>query len=886
MQMVLRNKKFFLNNHNVDIACVSETHLKPEESFKISNYKIYRKDRICDFAAGGVAILIKKNIRHDPIIVPNMISFELVGVQIYTLDDNIFKVYCTYLQPSKQIMASDLNKIFDNEQNPTILAGDLNSKHPAWYSRVSNPNGRKLFDIMNRKQWVVYAPDSPTYFPSQRDRFPDVLDILLCQNINCIVNQYTEMDLDSDHIPVIVELDAHTLYCPKPLKLINGKVDWETFKHKIDNKVHIETNLDDINKIDGAIDTLTQNIKQSILESTATKSYPNNINKSRDLPFHLKQLIQHKNRIRRRWNRNHFIEDKQEYNKLTKEVRKQLDHYWHEQYQLYLEDIHPEDGSLYKETKRILKAHDTIPPLKIGINSFVTQIEDKCELFGDMLEDTFKINEENFNQDHVNSIKHFNTLNISSVELPLLYVTPQEINAEIHFLKNKKTPGHDLISNEILKQLPNKAVLCLTSIFNACLRLSYFPEIWKHAQIILFKKPNKPKDATSSYRPISLLCCVSKLLEKVIASRLKDLINQYEILPTFQFGFREGHSTIHQMMKFSEFTNRKFEEKKYVASAFLDFQQAFDKVWHDGLIFKLKKLGFPQYIVGILKSFLENRTFCVKLDNFYSSIRAVRSSVPQGSVLGPLLFLVYVSDIANNIAIFSDLFLGMFADDKMIAVANHNVYTAQAKLQLIVHQISNWCHLWCISLNENKCEMKIFHLRKVFLQPPCIKINNTNIPWKEESIRWLGIWFDQRLTWADHIKKKVAEGKQRLKMLFPILNKNSRINMKTSIIIYKTIIMPMITYGCPVWMSTSKTHMKKLQTFQNKILRIICKAPWFIRNANIHRDLNVEPIYETILQRTHDILSSNPHGIGTRMLYRRKKPHLPQDLEDIVYFDL
>lgn len=148
-------------------------------------------------------------------------------------------------------------------------------------------------------------------------------------------------------------------------------------------------------------------------------------------------------------------------------------------------------------------------------------MEDKCESFSDLLEETFSINETGFDLEHINLVKNFNLLEQHTVELPLPYITPQEINNEIHFLKNKKAPGHDLITNEILKMLPKKAILYLTALFNSCLRFGYFPKIWKHAQIILFQKPGKPKDVLSSYRPVSLLSTLSKLFEKLIASRFK-----------------------------------------------------------------------------------------------------------------------------------------------------------------------------------------------------------------------------------------------------------------------------------------------------------------------------------------------------------------------------
>lgn len=430
--------------------------------------------------------------------------------------------------------------------------------------------------------------------------------------------------------------------------------------------------------------------------------------------------------------------------------------------------------------------------------------------------------------------------------------------------------------------LPKKAVVFLTVLFNSCLRFGYFPKIWKHAQIILFKKPGKPKDSLSSYRPVSLLTTLSKLFEKIIASRLKKIIIDWNILPSFQFGFRDNHSSTQQLLRFSEFANRQFEDKKYVATAFLDFKQAFDKIWHEGLLFKLRKIGMPLYLLQIITSFLKDRTFATKIENQFSSVRSITSSVPQGSILGPILFIIYVYDIASNIDQSQDVLLAMFADDKLIAHANDDLFIAQSNLQKSVTSIEKWCQKWCLALNPVKSESKIFSLRRISYPSLPLTITNVVINWQINSVKWLGVWLDQRLNWASHLKNKINDGYQRLSMLFPVLNKRSSIGQKTALLIYKQIIIPLVTYACPVWITASKTNLNKLQVLQNKILRIITKAPWFVTNKNIHKDLDVEFIYQVLVKRTTEFINEHPHDLGYRIPYRRKKAHLPQDLLDVV----
>lgn len=260
---------YFLHHNNIDIACVSETHLVENEKFKVTNYKIFRFDRICvcDHASGGAAIVIKKSIKHEPVIIPKMLSLEIVGVKIFLANGSQMKIYSTYLQPRKKLSVRDLNCILQNDSNPIIAAGDFNSKHPAWFSRLANPNGRILFNKMTQSDWTVCAPDEPTFFPTQQGILPDVLDIVICKNVTGIISQEVLIDLDSDHVPVLIKIDANLLGLPEPLKLITGPVDWEGFQSSMDGKIQLTQNINTIELIDAEIGVLTEKIKDSLKEN-------------------------------------------------------------------------------------------------------------------------------------------------------------------------------------------------------------------------------------------------------------------------------------------------------------------------------------------------------------------------------------------------------------------------------------------------------------------------------------------------------------------------------------------------------------------------------------------------------------------------------------------
>jgi len=190
--------------------------------------------------------------------------------------------------------------------------------------------------------------------------------------------------------------------------------------------------------------------------------------------------------------------------------------------------------------------------------------------------------------------------------------------------------------------------------------LKYVPKIWKVAEVIMIPKAGKPSHKVSSYRPISLLPVISKLYEKLLLKRLKPLIESKQLIPSHQFGFRKSHSTIDQVHRITDVIERSLEGNKVCSTVFLDVAQAFDKVWHEGLKNKFKKI-LPKQYTQLLESYISDRAFRVKQEDIYSELKEINAGVPQGSVLGPVIYLLYTSDIPtienNTIATFAVILL-------------------------------------------------------------------------------------------------------------------------------------------------------------------------------------------------------------------------------------
>lgn len=372
-------------------------------------------------------------------------------------------------------------------------------------------------------------------------------------------------------------------------------------------------------------------------------------------------------------------------------------------------------------------------------------------------------------------------------------------------------------------------------------------------------KPGKTATEVTSYRPISLLPVLSKVFEKLLLQRLKPIIK--EVIPDFQFGFREGHSTIEQTHRIVNTISQSLEKKLYCSAAFLDIQQAFDKVWYEGILFKIKKL-LPHSYYLLLKSYLCDRLFQVKYQDALSEFQPISAGVPQGSILGPFLYLISTSDLPTT----ERTTIATFADDTAILSANEDPSCASQHLQEHLNKIEDWSHRWRVTVNETKSKHITFSLRKE--NCPKVKLNNTELH-EADTIKYLGLHLDRRLTWKTHIKTKRKEAQLKVLKLSWLINRQSKLSLHNKIQIYKTIIKPTWTYGIELWGSSSKSNLEILKRFEAKTLRKLCNAPWYVTNKTIYRDLDIVPLEEVIATKSiayQRRLYNHPNHLSTSLL--------------------
>jgi hypothetical protein len=865
--------KIFLDHNAIDILLVSETHFTDRSYFRIPHYNAYFTNHPDNTAHAGSGILIKQNISHYelPKFEKNFLQATVIKVQMKTYELTVAAVYCP---PRHNIKEENFNEFFRTLGNKFIAGGDYNCKNTIWGSRLTTTKGRELLKTIRNHQYSPLSTGTPTYWPSDPDKIPDLLDFYITNGISTsymdIVPSY---DLSSDHTPVIATISTEVVNKKTTPRLHNRRTNWTDYRTKIEEAINLLTSLKSPAELDTALTNFISTLQAAALHATPIQTTQT---RSINIPSEIKKLIAVKRRARKTWQQSHAPSDKTAYNRATNKLRTEIKKSRELTLQNYLRNLNRYDNSIWKPVKSAKKPKASVPPLKIQRTGhperWARSDKEKAELFAAHLSEVFTPNGSHTDQeieDYITALPP----NIQSIKL----FSPKEIQEEIGFLNIKKAPGIDKITPKMMKELPKKGLVMLTYIYNAMLRLSFWPKKLKTAEILLIPKPGKDPKELSSYRPISLLSVINKLFEKLILRRLNMDQKPDEWMPPHQFGFRNHHTTTQQIHRIIHKINQALEDKQYCTSVFIDVSQAFDKVWHEGLLFKIKKV-LPIKYFRILKSYLSDREFRTRVNEEVSRTFPIQSGVPQGSVLGPILYVLFTTDLPTT----DFTTTGTFADDTAILASHDDPKTASQRLQDHLDQLAIWLKKWRIRINETKSLHVTFTMRKG--QCPAVHINNTEIP-QSSTVRYLGLHLDSRLTWKQHIAKKRRQIDQKVKDLHWIIGSNTNTSLDSKVLIYKTIIRPIWTYGIELWGCASKSNIAIMQRRQSRILRMITNAPWYVTNQTLHEDLNVLFIKDIIQEKSlkhYDKLGHHSNTLLQPLLdqhqQRRLKKLWPADL--------
>ena len=812
----------FLNlstNQPPSIIGLSETWLndKSHHPYSIVNYDFIFKNRQ-EKTGGGVALYVRNSYDY---IIHESISlctdyFESLFIELHMPNRKNIIIGIIYRPPNSNSrnFLDYLSELLDNDifvNKDCFLLGDFNINllnndnvslefletfmSASFLPLISKPtrhvtNSSTLID--NIFSNILPHPKSYIILSDITDHFPVLTYFTFSHPPKSIENQDLSRNISNENV----------------LRLINSLqlVDWSDVLSSDD----VDLSYDTFCKI------LNDNFDTFLVPR---KSHSNDYKRCPRLPWISKALlrcINRKNNLYYRYKlegndhlKNKYISYK---NTLTKLLRSAKRTYFSKRLESCKNDMkntwkvikEAMNSTNNKSTIDKIKSNDTLidDPVSISniFNSYFSQI-------GNNLASKIPQSNKNFTE-------FLGPANDNSIFL--LPTNRMEILKIVSGLPNKKSSGHDNINYAIIKKIILPIANPLAHIFNLSLLQGRVPSSMKIAKVIpLFKRGDKYD--VNNYRPISLLSSFSKILEKIVYKRTLSFINHNNIFSDVQFGFRERHSTVHALLTFIDKAAHSIDNSSHMIGIFLDFSKAFDTINHDILLSKLSHYGVRGKALEWFRSYLSNRKQYVSLNNNVSSFCDINCGVPQGSILGPLLFLIYINDFCKCSTILSFIH---FADDTNLFYSHRNSHTLVDIVNRELVHVSHWIRSNKLSINIQKTKYIIFSNTLESL--PLDIILDDNPLEKVSTTKFLGIIVDNKLSWKPHIDAVCSTISRNV----GIINRlKTQLPLKPLLMLYSTLISPYLYNGILVWGNANQCLLERILLLQKKALRVISMSP-------------------------------------------------------------
>ena len=458
-----------------------------------------------------------------------------------------------------------------------------------------------------------------------------------------------------------------------------------------------------------------------------------------------------------------------------------------------------------------------------------------------------------------------------------------EIETLIEKLPNKTSRGHDDISNILLKKIKSSISYPLEIIFNKSLLEGSFPEMMKQADVTPLHK-SKEKYIVNNYRPISLLLTTSKVLEKIVYSRTYKFLCNSNQLYESQYGFRTAHSCENAICELVGTIAKNREERKHTIGVFIDLSKAFDTLNHHKLLLKMEKYGIRGTNLQWFKSYLANRSMRVKCTSNitghveYSTYHKLEYGTPQGSCLGPLLFLIYINDLQNSILYSTTI---LFADDTTLLQGHQNLKYLKWSVEEDLKLMIDWFRANLLTINLDKTECLLFNKNNCN-SPLNLELElGTSIIKCTDQVKFLGLWIDNKLQWTHHTNTLLMKLKQNTNLLKV---GNKFLSKASKKLVYYAHIYSHLTYGIVIWGNmTDSVTKRKIQKCMDTCFNLITHMPPTPVNYKKENMLNLKELI--LLENTKLSFKLQHHLLPIRLHNMLSSDSRMNSLEKIYHYE-
>lgn len=866
--------KIFLEQERPDILALSEiktTEIAANDLLYINGYNTHYKCRTA--MGGGVAFLIKDTLVYNELILPTEFEDEIIGITLRIANRPI--AIFNYYNPPDQDLNKELLNHIDTKFKEYLIMGDLNAKLKA-YNYNNNKNGRilenSLLDIRAQVLNTNKKNEPTSYRTTNEKTSHSTLDYMIGTNLfsefldnfkileNSIINYHNNLYY---HLPIRCKFKLEKDRIPKNNSnnkaYLYNKADWEGMAKEMDHLIsQLKSNDLDSTNIDNL--DLESDKLLNCINLAAKNNIPlakNSTGRISNLPIHIAILINSKNYWWRKYNKTKNRQAKENMEHLRDTIELEIKIFKNENWQAFLSRLGKNPLSAIPFWKRInrlsnKKKPNSIPTLNKD-NKELTTDKEKAEAFAEKLGFTFtEATSAKFDESHKKFVENYINKKkydkLYSNKLPK-HFTKKELDDGIKAMNKKGSPDQYNLSNKILNHISDQTKDALLNLFNRCVTELKIPRKWKESTITMIHK-KEDKSNIQNYRPISITPCVMRLFERLLLARLKKHLDDNNILIKNQSGFRNGRSTKDNItfltQKIFEAFNKKkgkHKLKRKVYATFYDIKGAFDSVWHAGLIFKLVKIKTPYYLLQIIINFLQGRSFTVKVGAYESKRRSITCGVPQGAVLSPTLFSIFINDMPMKYRKNKE-YTFLFADDlNYILIFKRKNKSTEKMINDFNHKLEKWSNKWRLEFAPHKCNFMIFTRAKSGAQKITFKPQLYDNPIEEAvEIKYLGIRFDKYASFkyqVEHLRQRCYE---RIRIIKRISHKSWCLSTQTLVQVYKALVQSLLEYSAPLFSTLNKKNKESLQAIQTSALRIIFKKSKTFGNKNLLTLANEVPL--------------------------------------------
>ena len=763
-----------------------------------------------------VAILIRQNIPFRPVLGWGP---RVVGLTIERAGD-VFAVLSAYIRHTSGLGVEDLSRALYHVADVTphvLLGADCNGHSPLWGPRgtVVNKVGSMVEEVLGEGGLLVLnKSNAPASFFSDAGH-QAWIDISAASP--SVVHRVTgwavhpDLEVGSDHRVISWTLEVAAAGGAPRVSRNWAKVDWRDFNRALLSLLdpsQCHGDILDAEELEEAVNLLTQRIQRTI-EHTVPERRVCQFSRPWWTP-ELTALRRQMAMERRHWVRSGRVVARERFLRSRSAFRRALVQAklaaWH---RLCDGSSTADFWALYRRLRREGSAGG-VEDLELG-----GCVESSDAGKAEALASAFFPSLPSGDRPRQLAIEHAWSTYRPPGLLESERVTRGEVILAIRDTRADAAPGPDGIPARVFKKCMMTLLPWLVWVFQGSLVCGHYPLAWRTAKVIALRKPGKASYATPrSYRPISLLPVMGKLLERLVNRRLMRQLESRCLLSPYQFGFRAGRDTLMACDRLVEDAVSAFRRRLQVQVVALDIKSAFDTVWQAGLVHKLQRMGVSGYLLSWVRGFLTDRVSVLEVGTARVEVRP-ECGVPQGSPISSTLFLVYIDDLLRIQHRIREVRFQAFADDNVLwAVGNFRDGVVHRGLQLALEATGRWAAFWRIELSVSKCESILLRDRRISIrrtfQP---RLCGQVIP-AVEVLRYLGVWFDRCLTWGQQVHEATSAARQRLWALRRCLGRDWGLDPHIFLQVVRRAILPRLFYGASCWASalSSSTRLAELDS--------------------------------------------------------------------------